>query len=167
MIPQYIVLAIIAAYTVCACFTDIKFGKLPNWLTVPTFVAGVLFYGITDGGSGLLFSLGGFAMGFGILFLLMAIGGGAAGDVKFMGAMGAWVGWRAMLYIFVGSGMIALAVLIGMMIWRTATNRTDQNDTTDGSEPRSLKNHGLRYAVPASISAWLVLGAMFVHKFMQ
>ncbi len=51
-------------------------------------VSGLLFQVIFFQLSGLISSLAGAAIGFSILFLLYAVGGGGAGDVKFMTGVG-------------------------------------------------------------------------------
>ena len=85
---------------------DIRTRRLPNVLTVPACLLGLLFHlvigyhqgGLTGLGEGLLLSLGGFAVGFG-LYLLRWLGGSASGgEVKFMGAIGAWLGPMPTIY---------------------------------------------------------------------
>ena len=76
-----VVLAIVGV----AVPVDLKTRRIPNGLTVPAFVCGVVFHVIRGGWAGLGFSLGGFATGFGILLVLWLIGGGGGGDVKLMG----------------------------------------------------------------------------------
>lgn len=168
MIPQLIILLFVAAYTATGCAWDMKTRKLPNWLTVSAFGLGLLFHIVAgamgDQGalSGLLFSLKGFATGFGILFVLFAIGGGAGGDVKFMGALGAWVGWKAILIIFIGSGLVAAISMAVVFVWSTfaPAGQPNQGDTESLSE----KRHKIPYAIPATISTWLVLGGLFAMK---
>lgn len=117
---------------VCAMWTDVRFWKIPNKLTVPFFIAALIFYTIAGAvygglfagsiGNGLLtaiswlgFSLGGFAVGFGILFILFQINATGGGDVKLMGAIGAWLGAELTLYVLfaatVGAAVISMAVI--------------------------------------------------------
>ena len=77
-------------FTPVALLIDVKTKKIPNKLTVPVFAVGLLFQIAV--GFGLLFALGGFAVGFGLMLVLWLIGGSGGGDVKFMGALGVWLG---------------------------------------------------------------------------
>lgn len=155
-----------------AVVTDLKWLRIPNWLTVPAFALAIVSYGFIEGVNGMLFSVAGFATGFGILFLLWAIGGGGGGDVKLMGAVGAWVGALPVLAIFIGSAVFAVMCTIVMM----AVNRINgqrllqtQNgvDTATSIQARNnpLKQH-IPYAVPvamATICVLLALQLIHVH----
>jgi prepilin peptidase CpaA len=111
------------AFAAAGAAWDVKTGKLPNRLTVPVFFAGLVFWaaaglwaeglgGLTDK---LLFALGGFGLGFGILFGLWLVSGGSGGgDVKFMGALGCWLGaWQTLQVLVLGS-LIALLYTMGI-----------------------------------------------------
>src|SRR5258708_1598366 len=91
----------IVVFTMTAAIIDIRSRRIPNWITVPAALAGLAFHITRSGVDGLLYSLGGFAMGFGILFVLMVIGQGGGGDVKLMGAVGAWLGWKFTVFAYV------------------------------------------------------------------
>lgn len=168
MIPQLIILLFVAAYTATGAAWDIKTRRLPNWLTVTAFALGVIFHTVAGAFSeqgafgGLLFSLAGFGVGFGILFVLFAIAGGAGGDVKFMGALGAWVGWKAILIIFIGSGLIAAISLPVMFFWGLLAGSAQAND--EEKHQKLGTRRLIPYAIPATISAWLVLGGLFTLK---
>lgn len=84
--PWVVVLpvALIAAYT------DTRWGKIKNWLTVPAFLAGLVFAGITGGWYGVGQALLA-AIVIVPLSLLMTVGFNM-GDVKLLMAIGAWLG---------------------------------------------------------------------------
>lgn len=169
-IVQITVLIAVAAYTLFGSVWDIRTRRLPNWLTVPMFILGLVLHMGVSGLSGLGFSLAGFATGFGILFVLMAIGGGAGGDVKFMGALGAWVGWKAILLIFIGSGLIAAIGMVLMIIWGFFSPPSERSLQSDGKkkldEEKKVGRQLIPYAVYASVSAWIVVGGTFTLKWM-
>ena len=72
---------------------DWKYHKIPNWLTVSGFLAGLALRGILQGIPGLALSGAGFLTG-SLYILLWLLGGLKAGDVKLYMAMGAIGGWR-------------------------------------------------------------------------
>ena len=99
---------------VVACATDLAYRRVPNVLTAPALVAGLLAHGVWSGGLGLPGALLGAAVGLAVFFPIFALGGMGGGDVKLMAALGSWVGagaigWTA-LYAAVAGGVLALVV---------------------------------------------------------
>lgn len=92
---------ILAAVVIVAAITDLRSGRILNWLVYPAMLLG-LALGAVDGAylggsEGALDGLKNHALGagaaFGVLFFCFAIGGMNAGDVKLMVAVGALGGW--------------------------------------------------------------------------
>jgi len=170
---QGIFLFAVAAFTLTAMVSDLRTRTLPNWLTVSGFVLAILFHVITGGWSGLGFSLAGFGVGFGILLVLWLIGGGGGGDVKLMGAVGAWLGPQMTLAVFVLSTCFAvmgsIAVLVNTSVNRgfgyvqrryikpqTAHIKTAAADPLAHQAQRAQRRL-LPYALPVALGTWLVL----------
>jgi len=156
----------IAILMTIAVVIDVKTRRIPNWLTVSAAVAGLAYHVFTGGWEGLGFSLGGFAVGFGILLVLWLIGGGGGGDVKMMGAVGAWAGPLCTLLIFLGSSIAAVFCIMIMM----AKNgiKGSESASGSGSKPNSpaienvptnnrtaIKQY-IPYAVPVAMATWMV-----------
>ena len=153
----------VAAVTVglIACVTDLRRQRIPNVLTFGGALAGIVYHAVTGGGSGLLTSAAGWAVGVAIFLLPFILGGMGAGDVKLVAALGAWLGpmdtvWLAM-YAALAGGIAALvmAVMRGylrqaltniyllLMHWRVAGVRPLHEVSLEGGTgPR------LAYAVP-------------------
>lgn len=98
-----------------ACVTDLREQKIPNLLTFPLMLAGVLLH--LAGGEPLV-GLVGIGAAFALHFLLFALGIDRAGDAKLMMAVGAFVGWREMLeatfwsfVLLVPAGVLMLLLL--------------------------------------------------------
>jgi prepilin peptidase CpaA len=106
--------AVALAVGLAACVTDIRFRKVPNWLTASAVFAGLVGHLVAPGGQGPGAALLGAVVGLAVFFPFFALGGMGGGDVKLMGALGAWVGWHTIvwtgLYGAVAGGVLGLAV---------------------------------------------------------
>ncbi|PQP83132.1 prepilin peptidase [Paenibacillus sp. PCH8] len=105
-------------YVIAAFITDVRSMKIPNRLTLPVTAAGVLAHIIWGGWDGFLFSVAGFAAGFGILFLMYAIGAVGAGDVKLFGGIGAWTGLTFGIHVIIYSVLYAGAIGLVILLFR-------------------------------------------------
>jgi prepilin peptidase CpaA len=101
---------------VTACVTDVRWRKVPNWLTLGAVLAGLMAHAVAPGGQGLAAATVGLAVGLAVFFPFFALGGMGGGDVKLMAALGCWVGWSAIiwtsLYAAVAGGVVGLAVAL-------------------------------------------------------
>ena len=172
--------AMVLLFTSAAVFNDLRTRRIPNWLTVPSLVLALIVHGchglVVHGYRGLmdelLFSLLGFAAGFGVLFFLWLIGGGGAGDVKMMAALGAWLGWKWTLVVFLGSAVVTLLLSTVRMACRLIARVTAGSGDVPPSGKRSgghadpVRSGGkgeraqrfpVPYAVPVAVSTWVVL----------
>ncbi|MBN3750196.1 peptidase A24 [Burkholderia sp. Se-20373] len=120
--PPYPVPLCVTLLAVAAASTDIATRRIPNRLVLlglaGALVAQCLLHGVVAGALGWL---AGAATGFGMLLPFYLLRGMAAGDVKLMLAIGAWVGAEMTFYIVLatflagGIGAIAFALLRGRM----------------------------------------------------
>jgi prepilin peptidase CpaA len=99
--------AVILVASLIAAVTDVTRFKVYNLLTLPLILGGLVYHGIEGGELGLLGSLFGLLLGAGILLLFYLLGGMGAGDVKFMAAVGAWLGLPMTLYVFIAAALTA------------------------------------------------------------
>lgn len=104
-----LIVAVAAGFT--AAFIDTRTFRIPNLLTAPLFLTGIIYNAITFSmagngvWSGIGFSFGGACVGAAVVIGLFLIGGMGAGDVKLMAAVGAWVGARNVFIIFIVAGL--------------------------------------------------------------
>ena len=179
-------IAFLVLFTVTAAVCDFRTKKLPNWLTVPAFAlalvyqtaVGAVHAGWSGAGSGLLTALAGFGVGFGILFVLSLIGGGGAGDVKLMGALGAWFGPMQTLVLFFVSTVFVVVLSVGVLAWQMIQNgawnvrrkyvgsesgKVDARGLSaeEAALQRKVKRRLMPYGVPVALAAWVVIAWSF------
>lgn len=88
--PQTLVTALLFVPLAAAItYMDVKYRRIPNKLVLITLIAGLSLNTIFGGSRGLLVSLGGFALAFGLMLVLHIFGTMGAGDVKLFAAIGA------------------------------------------------------------------------------
>lgn len=108
-------LSILIIILVIAVATDMLKGKIPNALTIPTMVFGLMYHVNIRGLDGFLFSFEGLLLGLGLLLLFYVSGMMGAGDVKLMGAVGSILGpegvFKAFLLTAFSGGIYALIVM--------------------------------------------------------
>jgi len=84
--------SIVIGASLVAALSDLRSRRIPNILTFPVLVSGLIWAGWTGGISGIANSVGA-CLWLALPFLLLFIfAGGGAGDAKLMGAIGVWLG---------------------------------------------------------------------------
>jgi prepilin peptidase CpaA len=151
---------------------DLATRRIPNQLTFGAALVALVVQGYAAGWPGVAASLAGWLVGIAFFFPVFALGGMGAGDVKLLGAIGAWVGpvtaaWVA-LYSAVAGGVMALGVAMFagylaqaftnlwclLMFWRTSGLRPAPELTLS-----TQRGPRLAYAVPVLaglvVTVWL------------
>lgn len=104
------VLALVLAC--CGGWMDWRTRRIPNWLTVSGALVGFALNTILAGWHGAILSLEGAGLALGLLLPVVLLRGFGAGDWKLMGAMGALMGWQAMLSVLFVSVLISGAMAV-------------------------------------------------------
>jgi len=104
------------AIAASACWFDVRARRIPNWLTFPAAALGFIAATVAHGSHGAVSSAAGLLVGVAIFFPLFFLKGLGAGDVKLMGALGAWLGtskiFGVAFYTSLAGGILALALIV-------------------------------------------------------
>jgi prepilin peptidase CpaA len=162
-----LLVVVVSLFTAAAAVWDHRYRRIPNALTVPVFLAGWVYQGLFHGWSGLGQGAMGFALGFGMLFILWMIGGGGGGDVKLMGALSVWLGFHLTLLVVILSTVLVVAGTFGAVLWALACGglrrEIEQRAATGNSKsgaataPAPQQRRIMAYAIPVFVATWLIL----------
>ena len=110
-----------------AGITDLRSRRIPNWLTVPGFLVGVAVNCVASGIAGLKASLLGAGLGLLLLLPFVLLRSLGAGDWKLAGALGAFVGWSALIDLLVVSVFVAGIMAVVLVIYKGRVRETLRN----------------------------------------
>jgi prepilin peptidase CpaA len=116
-IPQNIVMALLLIpLVIMISYMDIRYRRIPNKLVLAMLLSGLTINTIFGGSRGLLLSLGGLGLSFGIMLLLHLFGTMGAGDVKLFAAIGAVNGLSlvipTLLLVALTGGVLAIFMMV-------------------------------------------------------
>jgi Flp pilus assembly protein protease CpaA len=176
---------VVTGASLVAAVLDIRSRRIPNWLTLPLLVGGMVVSCIVGGLGGLASALGAcllLALPYVVLFVM---GGGGAGDAKMMGAVGAWLGLEAGVVVLVcvagiGAvfGLLRMAahrdrrtlfgnLLASIYVWAVTLSmgRSAWSSLRPGDhEPDKVEHRGPAIPYAPAIFLGVCLGAFWVHR---
>jgi len=151
-----------------AVLTDLSQRRIPNLLTFPAMLLGVLAHSYQSGVGGMLFSTGGLALGLGLLLIFYIFGMMGAGDVKLMGAVGSFLGpmgvFQAFLFTALAGGLYAVVVLalkgelvrfltrLGMSLYLSIAQRKPALLPDEAAKELPVLCYGVAIAVGTTVS---------------
>ena len=116
-----------AALAMAAGFTDWRWRRIPNWLTLPGLVLGVALNSAATGWTGARDSLFGAALGLALLLPFVLVRSLGAGDWKLVGALGACLGPYRLIVVLVGTLFLAGAMAVVLIVWKKRVRQTLRN----------------------------------------
>jgi len=131
---------LVALVLIVAAWIDGKELRVPNWITFPMVLTGILYNVWVGGTGGLQEALLGTLVGLATLLPLYAVGGMGAGDVKLMAGMGAWLGPAVCWEAFVWSVVVGAVMAVVMVVWRQSWTKHYANFLMIAAEWMAVKN---------------------------
>ena len=183
----WIFIVVVGLYVAAAGYTDLRMQRIPNYLTVPAAIGGLIFslaysfptyafgYPAQTFGSppDVCNCLLGFALGFAIFFIPFALGGGGSGDLKLVAALGAWLGWFQLLLALALS--LSFAMVLALVVWMTsfsarglkamkAITPAQSGSSPSSARPKARRRRAVPFAIPMALGTFCILGAMVVKN---
>jgi prepilin peptidase CpaA len=131
IILKYTVVVILAAMLAVALYTDLRWCRIYNKLTLPCILIGLVLNTLYLGTHGFLLSVGGIGLIFLLYITLAPAAGIGGGDVKLMMAVGSLMGAgfliNALLLTAIIGGIMSLIVMMKHRILGSTTKRMATN----------------------------------------
>jgi prepilin peptidase CpaA len=99
-----------------ACFCDLRTRRIPNVLTLGAAGAGFVYHLSTGGAGALGHSALGWLIGVLVFIVPFALRGLGGGDVKLVGALGAWIGPSDTVWLTVYTALAGGVMAIGISL---------------------------------------------------
>lgn len=170
--PSPVLHLALAVVGLVAAIYDLRTRLLPDWLTVGGMVLGVILALAVGGWTGALSALAGIGCGLVVFWLLWSLGMMGGGDVLLMGAMGALLGWPAVILGLLYSTLAGALLGLGFSAARGHLLRVFRNlftavvSTFRPGRPRvrlaDLPTDELPYAVAIAVGSGLAALTAYV-----
>jgi len=122
-----VVLAGAMILAAAAGWTDLRWRRIPNWLTVPALLIGVTANTVLSGWPGLKASLLGAALGLALLLPFVLLRSLGEGDWKLAGALGAFMGPGLLVDLLLASILVAGVMAVVLVVYKRRTRQTIRN----------------------------------------
>jgi prepilin peptidase CpaA len=122
-----VIIGLTVALAIVAGVMDWRSRRIPNWLTVPGLIVGVIANSAFSGWSGAKSSLLGAGLGLLLLLPFVLIRSLGAGDWKLVGALGAFLGPGNLLNVLLVTILVAGGMALALIVWKGRVKQTIRN----------------------------------------
>src|SRR5688500_13264036 len=168
----------VVAFLAIAAVIDWRQRRIPNWLTFTLVLSGIAQSMMPQAMCSPMGSLLGLVVGFGLTFMLYALGAVGGGDVKLLAGIGAWFGPQAALAVFAVEAIAGAVMAIAQAARQGRTQLLFKNSALvavnlahvhelglehvrqTGQACRSI-DRPLPYAVPVTLAVVILLFASY------
>jgi prepilin peptidase CpaA len=116
-----------APLALTAGYTDWRWRRIPNWLTVPGFLVGIAANSVAGGWAGTKTSLLGAGLGLALLLPFVLVRSLGAGDWKLVGALGAFLGPQRLIAVLFFAVVVAGMMAAVWIMWKRRVGQTLRN----------------------------------------
>jgi prepilin peptidase CpaA len=122
-----VILAGAVVLSLIAGWTDQRSRRIPNWLTVPGLVIGMVLNTLLGGWSGLKTSLLGALIGLALLLPFVLLRSLGSGDWKLAGALGSFTGPALLMDLLIASVFVAGLMAVALIVYKGRVRQTLRN----------------------------------------
>jgi prepilin peptidase CpaA len=122
-----VILAGAVVLSLVAGWTDLRSRRIPNWLTVPGLVIGMVLNTLLGGWSGLKTSVLGALIGLALLLPFVLLRSLGAGDWKLAGALGSFTGPALLMDLLIASVFVAGLMAVALIVYKGRVRQTLRN----------------------------------------
>lgn len=122
-LPGPLQATLLALVLIAAAF-DVRYRRIPNWLVLTGFLAGLSLSFVFLRAPGLKDSLLGASLAFAVYFPLFALRAMGAGDLKLMVAVASFTGPLNWLFLFLITALLGGALAVILLLYRGKLART-------------------------------------------
>jgi prepilin peptidase CpaA len=140
-----------------AAVIDVRWRRIPNWLTLSALIGGFVLQVWRLGPPGALVALVGAVLGLGVLLPFYAIGAIGAGDVKLLAGLGALLGPLALVSAVI-YGAIVGGFIAALMLARRHELRRSMTDVL--TNPTKLRRGGATAPYGVAIASGVYLSML-------
>jgi prepilin peptidase CpaA len=156
------------AVAVVGAGEDVCRGRIRNLLTYSSLLAALAVRSFVMGWPGLKSGLIGMLAAAGVFFVLFLAGGMGGGDVKLMGAVGAWAGAREIVPLLLATalagGVLALVYMVfhqRVLVTLLNTLELIRHHLTSGLKPHPVLNIREPGAIRVPYGLAIAIGALY------